>query len=49
VNAHYESPKLSQVGSVLGLTMGAGILGADDNFVFHIGSITIDIPYGHGS
>jgi hypothetical protein len=49
VNTHYESPKLTQVGSVLGLTQGEGILGSDDSFVFHIGRITIDIPYGHGS
>jgi hypothetical protein len=47
VDAHYESPKLTQAGSVMGLTQGHGILGSDDSLVFHLGSITIDIPYGH--
>lgn len=49
MHEHYESPKLTPVGSVRGLTMGQGILGNDDSFVFHIGHITIDIPYGQGS
>jgi hypothetical protein len=49
MHERYESPKLSPVGSILGLTQGEGVLGSDDNFVFHIGRITIDIPYGHGS
>jgi hypothetical protein len=49
VHENYESPKLTPVGSVRGLTMGQGILGNDDSFVFHIGSITIGFPYGHGS
>ena len=49
MHEHYESPKLTQVGSVLGLTQGEGWLGSDDNFVFHIGRITIDIPYGTAS
>ena len=49
MHEHYESPKLTPVGSVMGLTQGQGILGHDDSFVFHIGGIVIDIPYGHGS
>ena len=49
MHERYESPTLTQVGSVRDLTLGEGILGSDDSFVFHIGRITIDIPYGHGS
>ncbi|HEU5035705.1 MAG TPA: lasso RiPP family leader peptide-containing protein [Nocardioides sp.] len=49
MHERYESPTLTKVGSVRDLTLGEGILGSDDNFVFHIGRITIDIPYGHGS
>ena len=49
MHEHYEPPKLTKVGSVRGLTMGQGILGHDDTFVFHWGPIVIDIPYGQGS
>lgn len=49
MHENYESPKLTTVGSVRGLTMGQGILGHDDSFVFHFGGIIIDIPYGQGS
>jgi hypothetical protein len=49
VHEHYEPPKLTTVGSVRGLTMGQGIFGSDDTFVFHWGPIVIDIPYGQGS
>ena len=45
----YESPTLTAVGSVRGLTMGQGIWGHDDNFVFQFGGIVINIPYGQGS
>jgi hypothetical protein len=30
----YESPQLTVVGSVKGLTLGAGVRGKDDTFVF---------------
>lgn len=49
MHENYESPTLTTVGSVRGLTQGKGILGHDDSFVFHIGGIVIDIPYGQGS
>ena len=49
MNEHYESPTLTTVGSVRGLTMGDGWLGHDDHLVFQVGRIVIDIPYGHGS
>ncbi len=49
MHENYEPPKLTTVGSVRGLTMGQGILGHDDHFVFHFGGIVIDIPYGQGS
>ena len=37
MHEHYESPKLTTVGSVRSLTMGQGIRGNDDHLVFHIG------------
>ena len=49
MHEHYEPPKLTTVGSVRGLTMGQGIFGHDDTFVFHWGPIVIDLPYGQGS
>jgi hypothetical protein len=49
VHEHYEPPKLTAVGSVRGLTMGEGIFGNDDTFVFHWGPFDISIPYGNGS
>ncbi|HET6939551.1 MAG TPA: lasso RiPP family leader peptide-containing protein [Nocardioides sp.] len=49
VHEHYEPPKLTAIGSVRGLTMGEGIFGHDDSFVFHWGPITIGFDYGHGS
>ena len=49
MHTHYEPPKLTEVGSVRGLTMGEGIFGNDDTFVFHWGPFEIPIPYGHGS
>ena len=49
MHENYEPPKLTVVGSVKDLTLGDGIFGHDDSFVFHWGSIVIDIPYGTGS
>jgi hypothetical protein len=49
VHEQYESPKLTAVGSVRGLTMGQGFRGSDDHLVFTIFGYEIDIPYGQGS
>lgn len=45
----YEAPRLTTVGSVKDLTLGQGLFGNDDTFVFHIGRFTITIPYGESS
>lgn len=49
MHQHYEPPKMTAVGSVRGLTMGEGLFGNDDTFVFHWGPFEISIPYGEGS
>ncbi|WP_414690390.1 lasso RiPP family leader peptide-containing protein [Nocardioides sp.] len=50
VHEQYESPKLTAVGSVRGLTMGQGFRGSDDHLVFTIpGWGTFDLPYGQSS
>lgn len=49
MQAHYEPPELTAVGSVRDLTMGDGIFGHDDTFVFHWGPFEIPIPYGNNS
>ena len=49
MQAPYEPPELTAVGSVRELTMGNGIFGNDDTFVFHWGPFEIPIPYGNGS
>jgi hypothetical protein len=47
VHADYEPPTLTVVGSVRDLTMGDGLWGHDDTFVFHWGPFEIPIPYGN--
>ena len=49
MQTHYESPKLTTVGSVRSLTMGQGFRGNDDHLVFTVFGYEIDIPYGQGS
>ncbi|WP_169576492.1 lasso RiPP family leader peptide-containing protein [Nocardioides halotolerans] len=49
MHEHYESPKLTTVGSVRSLTMGQGFHGNDDHLVFTVFGYDIDIPYGTGS
>ena len=45
----YEPPELTAVGSVRDLTMGDGIFGHDDTFVFHWGPFDIPIHWGNNS
>lgn len=45
----YVSPTLTKVGTVRDLTLGEGLLGSDDTFVFTWGPFDIEIPYGTGS
>jgi hypothetical protein len=47
--AGYEPPRLTTVGSVKELTLGEGLWGNDDSFVFHLGPFEISIPYGEAS
>lgn len=42
----YVAPRLSVHGTVEELTHGEGWRGSDDMFVFHIGRLTINVPYG---
>lgn len=42
----YESPQLTEVGSVKDLTLGEGIRGNDDTFVFSIWGHQFSISYG---
>ena len=42
----YESPELTEVGSVRDLTLGQGWRGNDDTFVFTVKGRTISITYG---
>jgi hypothetical protein len=49
MHAQYEPPKLTVVGSVRDLTLGEGLFGSDDTFVFHWGPFQISLPYGNGS
>ena len=49
MHAQYESPKLTAIGSVREMTLGEGIFGNDDTFVFHWGPFHVSIPYGNGS
>ena len=42
----YESPQLTEVGSVKDLTLGEGFWGNDDTFVFTIWGHQISIHYG---
>ena len=49
MHEHYESPKLTTVGSVRSLTMGQGFFGRDDHLVFTAFGHDFDIPYGQGS
>lgn len=43
----YEPPHLTAVGSVKDLTLGEGIWGSDDTFVFHWGPFNVEVPYGN--
>lgn len=45
----YVSPTLTKVGTVKDLTLGEGLRGSDDTFVFNWGPIHLEIPYGTGS
>jgi len=42
----YESPQLTEVGSVKDLTLGEGWRGNDDTFVLTIGRFQISLEYG---
>ncbi len=42
----YESPQLTEVGSVKDLTLGEGVWGNDDTFVFSIWGHQVSISYG---
>jgi hypothetical protein len=42
----YESPHLTEVGSVKDLTLGGGWRGSDDTFVFTIHGHQFSIQYG---
>lgn len=43
----YEAPRLTAIGSVKDVTLGEGIWGSDDTFVFHWGPFNVTIPYGN--
>jgi hypothetical protein len=49
VHEHYESPRLTTVGSVRSLTMGQGFRGNDDHFVLAVFGYEFDVAYGTGS